>query len=276
MRHNEKVVFIAGAGHSGSTLLGLILGSHSAVFYGGELSKTKYLNRPGAPLRKRVCKLCGEGCPIWGDFELSDGIDLYEQLSERVGRVVIVDSAKDVARLRAQIVAVVAGGGRPYLLFLHRDGRGVVNSRMRKYPERERAELIDEWRAKIEATQALFVEMNIAKRMVSYERLATAPAEEVRALSEFLELPYEEEMLAYYDHEHHVLGGNTGTQSLVARGQALAEPFVQLTERNAYYYENHPLAIRLDERWRMELDDEALALFNERAGEINRELGYED
>ncbi|NJL20821.1 MAG: sulfotransferase [Leptolyngbyaceae cyanobacterium SM1_3_5] len=42
-RISKKVCFIAGAGHSGSTLLGFILGSHSQGFYCGEAAKTRYL-----------------------------------------------------------------------------------------------------------------------------------------------------------------------------------------------------------------------------------------
>ena len=58
-------VMICGAGHSGSTLLGMILGSHSQAFYMGEGGKARYLGDEKKPLRKRVCKICGEACPVW-------------------------------------------------------------------------------------------------------------------------------------------------------------------------------------------------------------------
>ncbi|NEQ24618.1 MAG: sulfotransferase, partial [Microcoleus sp. SIO2G3] len=70
-RLSKKACFIAGAGHSGSTLLGFILGSHSQGFYCGEAAKSRYLQDDSKKLIKRVCKLCGENCQIWGDFQVS-------------------------------------------------------------------------------------------------------------------------------------------------------------------------------------------------------------
>ena len=51
--------WIIGAGHSGSTLLGMMLGAHSSVFYAGEAKKSVFLGDPTKPKRKRECKLCG-------------------------------------------------------------------------------------------------------------------------------------------------------------------------------------------------------------------------
>ena len=63
-RANRQVVWIGGAGHSGSTLLGLCLGSHPDMLYAGEAKKSALLGDPSKPLKKRACKLCGEApCP---------------------------------------------------------------------------------------------------------------------------------------------------------------------------------------------------------------------
>ena len=40
---NAAVCFVGGAGHSGSTLLGLVLGAHPSVFYAGEANKSRFL-----------------------------------------------------------------------------------------------------------------------------------------------------------------------------------------------------------------------------------------
>lgn len=53
-RENRLGVAIAGAGHSGSTLLGLVLGSLDDVFYAGEAKKTTFIGDPKKPLRKRI------------------------------------------------------------------------------------------------------------------------------------------------------------------------------------------------------------------------------
>ncbi len=148
-RHNQQVCFIAGAGHSGSTLLGLILGSHSAVFYGGEIKK--YQSGP-----KRLCRRCGPDCSIWSALATTAAPDLYEALSLASGRATIVDSAKNTEWIAQQSAIVAAQGGQPTLLFLQRDGRAVLNSRRRKRPDIPATVQIARWQAQIEQTCRLY------------------------------------------------------------------------------------------------------------------------
>ncbi|MEJ2251088.1 MAG: hypothetical protein P8Y97_15725 [Candidatus Lokiarchaeota archaeon] len=55
----NKVCFISGAPHSGSTLLGLILGSHSKSFYAGEANKTRFIgnDKINGPNEDKACKI---------------------------------------------------------------------------------------------------------------------------------------------------------------------------------------------------------------------------
>lgn len=88
------------AWHSGSTLLGIILGTHPSIFYAGEANKTLAFGYPSAPLEKRVCRLCGPGCVVWGDLRVEPGEDLYEMLSRRTGRPIVFDSTKDISWIK--------------------------------------------------------------------------------------------------------------------------------------------------------------------------------
>ena len=45
-QRSRAVCFIIGAGHSGSTLVGMILGAHPEVFYAGEAAKAKEYRGP--------------------------------------------------------------------------------------------------------------------------------------------------------------------------------------------------------------------------------------
>jgi len=63
------IFYILSSGHSGSTLLDLMLGSHSAIESGGEVEKYfDYLSvRSARPREKRICT-CGKNavdCPYW-------------------------------------------------------------------------------------------------------------------------------------------------------------------------------------------------------------------
>ncbi|HJL17148.1 MAG TPA: sulfotransferase [Sandaracinaceae bacterium LLY-WYZ-13_1] len=268
-------VAICGAGHSGSTLLGLVLGSHSACFYAGEAKKTLFIGDPDKPLRKRVCKICGAGCPVWGRFEVPPRPDVLEQIARLTGAPTVVDSTKNVAWIRERAAELDAVGVPQKRIFLARDGRAVVNSRVRKYPDEDPAAVIDAWLAQVEATRALLAERPGDALTVRYEALATEPEPVVRRVCEHLGLDFEPAMLRYETHEHHPLGGNTGTQSVVARAAKVDTPLAKVPARSRSYYAGLGGGFRLDRRWERELPDAVRALFERRAGEVNEAFRWE-
>lgn len=272
MRANHTTIFIAGAGHSGSTLLGLLLGSHPDAFYAGEAAKTRFLGDEHKPEHKRVCKLCGPECPIWGDFVVAERPDLYEQLARKTDAKVVIDSTKNLKWLTEKTDAVRSGGGRPALIFLQRDGRAVINSRVRKYPERDVETLIRSWVERMRETRAFFDAFDGPKIIVRYEELATAPVRTLRKICQAVDVPFDAGMLDFASREHHVLGGNNGTQWQVARN--MDDTFVKLGERTRAYYGDHPEGIVLDLRWVDELPRETLELFERIAGSCNAELAW--
>ncbi len=280
-RTNQKVCFISGARHSGSTLLGLILGSHSDCFYAGEVGKTSFFDDTDAPLRQRVCKLCGtEPCPIWTQIDPrleADGLDLYEQLSRRSQQPIVIDSTKKTDWLQRRIQLIQTTEAQPFLIFIQRDGRAVVNSRLRKFPDREARDVMLEWKTRIETTQALYDQFSGQKIKIHYEDLATQPETIVRTLCHFLGIDFQPAMLSYYNHDHHLLGGNDGTQSLVLKAQQEKSDHtvVELSDRRRDYYDEHPLGIHLDMRWQQELDPKLIQLFEEVAGSVNEDLRWE-
>lgn len=274
-RENRLAVAICGAGHSGSTLLGLVLGSHPACFYAGEAKKTLFIGDARKPLRKRVCKICGEGCPVWSRFSVPPEPDVYEQLSRLTGRPVIVDSTKKVEWIRERAAEVDRAGAAHKRIFLTRDGRAVVNSRVRKYPDEDPAAIVDAWLAQVRATEALIAERPDGALRVRYEELATEPERVVRRVCGFLGLDYAADMLRYEAHEHHPLGGNTGTQSVVARAGEVEGTLARVPARSQTYYESLEGGFRLDLRWQRELPDAARRVFEERAGEANEAFRWE-
>ena len=237
----------------------------------------RYLGDRNKALRKRVCKLCGEDCPIWSRFSWDRGTPLYEQVARATGTPVVVDSTKSTAWIEERLAELERVDVPALLVFLGRDGRAVVNSRIRKYPERAPVDLIRHWRAQIEASRALYARYEGPKCELSYEQLASEPELTIRQLCGSLDLDFEPGMLAYEQHEHHPLGGNNGTQYLVARSR-FADPtraFVDLPERSRGYYSQHPGAITLDLRWQQELAPKHRALFDELAGDVNGTLKWE-
>jgi hypothetical protein len=274
-RLHRLAVAICGAGHSGSTLLGLALGSHSQCFYAGEAKKSTFFGDASVPLRKRACKLCGERCPVWSRVAIPPEPDLYEALARITERPVIVDSTKDVAWIRERAAELDRAGVAQKRIVLTRDGRAVVNSRLRKYADEDPARVIDAWIEQVERTEALAAERPSDVIRVRYEVLATEPEATLRRIAASLGLAFEPAMLRYEQAEHHPLGGNTGTQSVVARAGNAAGELVKVPERGRSFYAPLEHGFHLDLRWREELPESVQRLFDERAGKVNEPFRWE-
>lgn len=275
MRSNQAVCLIAGAGHSGSTLLGLSLGAHPDVFYAGEARKSIFFGNERKPLRKRMCKVCGPGCRVWSDLEVGGEVDLYEALSRRTGRSTVVDSTKSLEWLTEQTALLSARGVRLVLVFLGRDGRAVVNSGLRKYPDRTAREHAEKWVAQMEGTAGFAASFPGEVLRVRYEELVTRPEETLTRVATALGLGFDRAMLEPFSSEQHPLGGNAGTQSLLQNAQTKADGPLAISGSKKAYYQEHPRSFVLDLRWRRELSPEALAEFEAVAGELNRSYAWD-
>lgn len=273
-RVNEKICFICGAGHSGSTLLGLILGSHSKCFYAGEANKTKYFNDPSKDIRFKSCKICGPNCNVWSNLKTDDENDVYEQLSIITKKPLIIDSTKNLEWLNEQINIVKKTNACLFLIYIQRDGRAVLNSRIRKYPDVAVSRHVNDWITHIELTNDLYEKFEGNKVRLHYEELAINPPNVIEKTCNFLRINYEPKMINYHQFEHHPLGGNTGTQYLVVKAHK-TNSYLQLASQHKSYYADHPLEIRLDLRWKRELDPKAEALFNELAGDLNNDFKWD-
>lgn len=274
-RDLHHVCFVSGAWYTGSTLLGLMLGSHPAIFYAGEAWKSEFLGDMSVVRHRRVCRLCGEACPVWGGLVAPGGADLYETLSQRTGSPVIFDSSKRIEWVEARVDDLSRLGIRTSLILLQRDGRGVLCSRLRKFPEQSVGEYAEFWIESMAAARALLERFPGEVTEVRYERLATQPEQEMRRLLGWLGLRFHPATLEPWTAEQHPLSGNTGTQSLVAREQGLTKGAVELDDKHRPYYAQHPSSIVLDLRWRQELCAAALAEFERLAGEANAPYAWE-
>lgn len=305
---DKKVVFIMGPGHCGSTLLDLLLGSHSQCFSLGELYRIKgLLDRPSDSYQK-ICGVCLGPCDFWnkraglpvlrmsfaGQNRLRSTVrkishytyNPYKFIARWSGKPILIDSSKYPAWIERQLhPAYIWRGIKPYLIYMCRDGRAVVNSYYRKYPERGIINIIESWKHRIETMNALFARFpKNDKIRVQYEELAARPEPVIRALCRFLKIEYEEPMLRYWMHDHHHVMGNGGTRSLMFKyRETLGTDSEALRKRqaeakqfyDASYYDGMEPGIRLDERWRVELSPEHREQFEALAGEINRPFKQE-
>lgn len=297
----RKVVFIMGNGHSGSTLLELILGSHPEVFGLGEIvNATRAVDQKGGGAPK-LCRICEGECAFWNRkadlavlrrlFSRRNWLaalrgelarwhrNLYDHLFDWTGARILVDGSKRVSWITRQLRPSWRWRDTdPVLLYIVRDGRAVVNSKLRKYPEKTIDQEVRHWQRIVDNMEALYARFPPQRRYrLHYEDLARQPERTIRALCDFLGLGFQDAMLRYWEHEHHTTFGNASTRSLIARyreqfGSGGAGGGALTHARHGSHYEQVGLAIRLDERWKRELSAEQLAVFEKLGGEANRRL----
>ncbi|HKR51388.1 MAG TPA: sulfotransferase [Pseudonocardiaceae bacterium] len=274
---NTGVVFMGAAWFSGSTLLGVMLGSHPSIFFAGEARHTSYFDDPDAPLKQRVCRLCGPGCTVWGDLQVTHGEDLYEMLSRRTRRPLVFDSSKRISWIKPQISAL-----RDLvplrLIVLTRDGRAVVNSQLRKWPETSAREHAAAWAKHMRGIEELASCWPGSVHRLCYEELTSRPEFTLRALTDFLGVAFDPVMLDPWNSDQHPLGSNDGPLLMLLRERSSSAVTRVITPDNKTrdWYGTHPRGIVLDLRWKHELSADELAGFEEVAGEINRAYAWEE
>lgn len=214
------VVYVAGVGHSGSTLLDLLLSSHPAVASVGE----------AADLRRKPEARCACGapdrsaCAFWQEVErrvraavgaplaqldvLGEGPAfaahnraLFEAVVATSGRPVVVDSSKSARRLRALLATP---GLRVSPVHLLRDPAAVAWSQRRKGRSGLRAAW--HWRRRTAAVRAALRDHPHVQ--LHYDALVANPASALARVLAPLGLQSAPDQLDWAGRERHNLGGN--------------------------------------------------------------------
>ena len=313
MNNPIKYVYICSTGHSGSTLLDLLLGSHSQIESLGEtihLSKNISLNTQctcGEPVRscpvwKQVVSVLNEQLgidifnapyalnmgfplplvikdkvhttlryklkrrflrglryiqlkyqldflkyflnPIYGGIE--NTILVYEAVRRVLQCQMIVDSSKSYLE---GIGIYNKNPDNVRILLLCRDGRGVFYSYIKRNFSRNMS--LHAWKNHYKRAIPLlekYVNENHLLR-VKYEDIVQDPTAELKRICKFLNVEFENNMLNFASHVHHMTDGNNMR-------------FGKSSE------------IRPDTAWLYRLSEADRVLFERKAGDLNRSLGY--
>ncbi|NER84957.1 MAG: sulfotransferase [Leptolyngbya sp. SIO1D8] len=297
----NKVVFILGIGRSGSTMLDLMLGSHSQGFSLGEISKLpEIFGRQPTP-----AALCPSSS-FWPDhfsqedtqrlaiglsghrlhpqiplklerwvrelLHQDDILNPYTLLHKRIGKSLLVDSSKypDWVARRLDAREFRKGPMQGYVIHAVRDGRAVLNSYLRAYPDITIETVSQRWLANLEKCERLYETLPSHRCLqMQYEALATEPTKIMQDVCSFLEIPFEPAMLEYWQHDHHYIAGSRSARALIARYRNQPVPS-NTQEVHGDYYAKMDLTIKLDQRWRQELQAEQLDQFHAIVGDRNK------
>lgn len=213
------VIYIAGSSHSGSTLLDLLLGSHSAVESVGEAKKIPELisriARGDSPLC--TCQTELVQCPLWGGILARDLGDLkrdaaanasvFKMILERQGKSVILDSSKTLGRA---LLLARSSLFSPIFVHLVRDSRAVVfSSKRKRLRQKSRGhgtvQIARGWQ-KLNARIPRRIPWPLVR--VRYEDLTDNPKSVLEKILAAAGLGWEEPMIRFREHIHHNVEGN--------------------------------------------------------------------
>jgi hypothetical protein len=287
--------FVVGVGRSGTTLLRLILDAHPELAIPPETHfMPQLIMRSGQPWfpPQRVVKLIVEDeHRRWADFgldeeqllerfralepfNLPDALrEFYRAYAEKHGKPRWGDKTPEYVRRMRRIKRTL-----PEAHFIHviRDGRDVTLSTNKRIEQRGHRQPIKaapaarRWRSRIEKARTDGPVLGDYLE-IRYEDLVTDTEPTVRRVCEFIGLDFDPEMLRYHERAEERLREMAG--AMPARA---GRPPREAGERlRAHRMATKPPSKERIARWREEMDPEYRAEFEEYAGDLLQELGYD-
>ncbi len=219
-----QVLFILGSGHSGSTLLDLLLDSHSKVIGIGELVSED--SDPTSDPFWRDILPKGElfdvarsksgflfGSKNYRYAKTGKAVDIaqyrervrtiYTKAAATKGASVVVDSSKNADYTELMCRALPD----PVIVHVVRDGRGVFSSYLRKYGAHVWFSL-SRWFFMNAKVELLRRRVKARYLFLRYEELVAHPQESLARILEAVGLSYEPAMLSFRAFPHHQISGN--------------------------------------------------------------------
>lgn len=192
---------------------------------------------------------------------------LYDEFFDETGAEILVDSSKSITR--ALLLKSNFEKLRSKFIFLVRDGKSVIESMQKKtyvlyiqnskglyikrtYPSSyaEPADAILSWR-KINLKTLFLLKLIFPKNrfFLRYEDLCNEPDKWIKKIAAFLEIPFEKSMINFKTITHHNIAGNP---TRINKGD-IQSP---------------------SKKWKKNLSEDILDLFEKKAGFLNRYFDY--
>lgn len=298
----NKVVFVLGIGRSGSTLLNYILGSHPDCFDLNEISKLpeiyfyrdhhqsfwegpgKFWEEKFSPeeMKMLVAGLSNHRITPYIPLKVErfirellgkdEILNSYSLISSKLGKKVLVDSSKYVDWVSKKLQSKEFRSGKVdgYLIHLIRDGRAVLNSYLRWDKNMTVEQFSRRWSHLMKEDQIYFENFpSDRKMMIRYEELASQPEATIQKICQMIGIPFQPEMLEYWKYDHFGIVGNFGTRSLLDKYKG-KKTETKVEKIHGDYYEQQGFKIKLDLRWKTQLDPEKIEEFYRFTGGANK------
>lgn len=289
---NPPAVFVVGSPRSGTTLLRMMLDSHSQLAIPPETGFIPHAlrwmpgtntNRPSAFCEKLIN--FPSNAPAWLDYgisrsELFSGLQalapfrldeaircFYKLYAARFGKTRWGDKTPHYGLYAPAIQQIL-----PEACFVHiiRDGRDVALSLRNLWfaPGTDMSRLARLWCRDVRLTRKRSAR---CRRYIEirYESLVREPEREIRRVCEFIELDYDPAMMRYHERAPERLGEHTAR--IRKDGRTLATVAVRLEQQKLAA---HPPDTSRISRWKTEMDAHERTEYEAVAGPLLAALGY--
>jgi Sulfotransferase family len=284
--------FVVGAPRSGTTMLRLMLDAHPDLAIPPEtyfITKAQKAWRAAKrkPGENQVEAFIDSvtGHKRWPDFHL-DADDFAARVRERNPRV-LGDGVRVFYEMYAEKIDKPRWGDKtpfyvrkmdvihkvlPEARFIHliRDGRAVALSiKDLWFGPDTISECAEFWVARLDEARENAQELPHYIEVI-YEDLVRDPEPNLRKIADFIDVPFDERMVRYYENVDERIAVETPPEEVAPDGRIVS------TEERMKIMENlkrPPDPTRID-RWREQMSPEDVATFESIAGERLRELGY--
>lgn len=239
-RINKKSVFVLGCGHSGTTLMLRILGSHPA-FYS--------INYESRIFQK-------------SELEIQEKLAEWDEICQENNKLYWVEKTPDHIYALGKIITHCPNSK---IVWIVRDGRDVIcsqlNARLKKLTLEK---LLNNWIASNIAGMNFLKDSRI--KLVKYENLVTKTVKTLKDICDFLEEKYTSEMLNYHQNNFYFMNNKKLTKPEDINHKRYVSQL-----RN--WQTNQPIFDGRG-RWQKEMTNSQKTVFKQKAQEYLLEFGY--
>lgn len=221
----NTVVLILSPGRTGSTILDLVLGSHSQCTSLGEYHSILHIGQKDLP---NHCRLCDGECAFWTEVTTRLQPPRYHQpVFEVSGTPCLIDSSKSADW--AESVYRTHDGPVKFIYMTRNPLHQLSKTKRKSISDGSvfdaRAMIVRRlhWICQLER----FVNKLPAEQVFTlrYEDLCAEPERTIGEICKFIGLTFEPSMMAYHEKHHHLIGGSGETTQAIKylRGETSAE-----------------------------------------------------
>lgn len=267
------VVVIRSLSFSGTTWISTLLGCHDRTFVLGAPDRVMNLRKANWD---DACRVHGKNCAFWPVFfeDYDKRENFFLQLAQVAKKDVIITNNpihNGLAEKAFDSPNIIIKD-----IYIVRDGRAVCSSYCRHYPDSDFYDVVKDW-FRPSASVFPFDPSNPDVISVHYEDVVKDQKAFIQDSGRFIGLEYPENFYKFWKFEHHITAGNSGFIAMIRRfqeGKAFGTKNSEFYEGEYQKLKQQPEKAMLDERWKDELGERELFIFDYFCGEINKYWGY--